>query len=43
MTGRHLVLRLTAYYKAAATLNTRRGGLKVKRDGVDVEDNEGSV
>jgi hypothetical protein len=38
------VLRLTAYCKAAAALNTRReGSLKAKRDGVDVEYNEGSV
>ena len=37
------LLRLTAYGKAAAALNTRKGGLKAKRDGVDVEDNEGSV
>jgi hypothetical protein len=37
------VLRLTAYCKAAAALNTRRGGLKAKRDGVDVKHNEGSV
>ena len=29
--------------KAAVALNTRRGGLKAKRDGVDVEDYEGSV
>ena len=40
---RHTLLRLTAYRKAAAALNTRKGGLKAKRDGVDVEDNEGSV
>ena len=37
------VLRLTAYCKAAAALNTRRGGLKAKRDEVNVEDDEGSV
>ena len=37
------VLRLTAYCKAAAALNTRRGGLKAKCNGVDVEDDEGSV
>ena len=38
------MLRLTAYCKAAAALNTRReGGLKAKRDGIDVEHNEGSV
>ena len=29
--------------KAAVALNTRKGGLKVKRDEVDVEDNEGSM
>ena len=44
-TGKFLttLLRLTAYSKAAVALNTRKGGLKAKRDGVDVEDNEGSV
>ena len=29
--------------KAAVALDTRRGGLKAKRDGIDVEDYEGSV
>ena len=29
--------------KAVVALDTRRDGLKAKRDGVDVEDDEGSV
>ena len=45
------VKRITAAYccdslliaKAAVALDTRRGGLKAKRDGVDVKHNEGSV
>ena len=40
------LLRLTAYckaLKAVAALNTRKGGLKAKRNEVDVEDDEGSV
>ena len=38
-----VLLRLTAYSSAVVALNTRKGGLKAKRDGVDVEGNEGSV
>ena len=41
--GEGRVLRLTAYSSTVVALNTRRGGLKAKRDGIDVKGNESSV